>query len=237
MPNEKAPARLIEIATHFAQTRDALAALEPDDPHAAELTRQASGALEKGQLAEADALLDRAKETELAAFRQAHELKHKAQEAEDRHALNAAKLLAGKGDIALTQLRYAVAAEQFKQAAELVPSGRADEAAGYRARQAEALLHEGDERGNNAALRAAIETWQLVLQQSPRERVPLDWAATQTNLGNALMTLGGREGGTARLEEAVAAYHAALEERTRERVPLDWAATQTNLGDRTSDAR
>ena len=37
VPEEKAPARLIEIATHFAQTRAELAALELDDPHAAEL--------------------------------------------------------------------------------------------------------------------------------------------------------------------------------------------------------
>ena len=60
--------------------------------------------------------------------------------------------------------------------------------------------------------------------------MPLDWAMTQNNLGNALRTLGERESGTARLEEAVAAYRAALEERTRERVPLDWAMTQNNLG-------
>jgi hypothetical protein len=33
VPEDKVPARLIEIATHFAQTRDELAALEPDDPH------------------------------------------------------------------------------------------------------------------------------------------------------------------------------------------------------------
>jgi hypothetical protein len=39
---------------------------------------------------------------------------------------------------------------------------------------------------------------------------PLDWAATETNLGNALETLGERESGTARLEEAVVAYDGAL---------------------------
>ena len=60
--------------------------------------------------------------------------------------------------------------------------------------------------------------------------MPLQWATTQNNLGNALRTLGERESGTARLEEAVAAYRAALEERTRDRVPLDWAMTQNNLG-------
>jgi tetratricopeptide (TPR) repeat protein len=60
--------------------------------------------------------------------------------------------------------------------------------------------------------------------------VPLDWAVTQNNLGNALERLGERESGTARLEEAVTAYRAALEESTRDRVPLDWAMTQMNLG-------
>ena len=40
--------------------------------------------------------------------------------------------------------------------------------------------------------------------------MPLDWATTQMNLGNALRTLGERESGTARLEEAVAAWDACL---------------------------
>jgi Tetratricopeptide repeat len=41
-------------------------------------------------------------------------------------------------------------------------------------------------------------------------RVPLDWAATQNNLGSALSDLGQREPSTQRLEEAVASYEAAL---------------------------
>ena len=68
------------------------------------------------------------------------------------------------------------------------------------------------------------------LKEGTRERVPLDWARTQSNLGAALVILGGRESGTAHLEQAVAAYTEALKERTRERVPLDWTATQNNLG-------
>jgi tetratricopeptide (TPR) repeat protein len=76
----------------------------------------------------------------------------------------------------------------------------------------------------------AVAAYRAALEERTRERVPLDWAMTQNNLGNALFTLGEREGGTARLEQALAAYRAALEELTRERVPLDWARTQTNLG-------
>ncbi|HXN88625.1 MAG TPA: hypothetical protein VN890_04640 [Methylocella sp.] len=63
-----------------------------------------------------------------------------------------------------------------------------------------------------------------------RERLPLDWAGTQNNLGLALRAIGERESGTARLEEAVAAYRDALQERTRERVPLEWAMSTGNQG-------
>ena len=63
-----------------------------------------------------------------------------------------------------------------------------------------------------AAYRAALE-------ERTRERLPLDWAMTQNNLGNALSTLGGRESGTERLLEAVAAFKLALEEWTEEKVP------------------
>ena len=73
-----------------------------------------------------------------------------------------------------------------------------------------------------AALRAALE-------ERTRARTPLQWALTQTNLGNALAILGDREKGTARLEEAVAAYQAALEEVTQERVPRFYELTQRNL--------
>ncbi|MEM6762871.1 MAG: hypothetical protein AAF615_08340, partial [Pseudomonadota bacterium] len=61
------------------------------------------------------------------------------------------------------------------------------------------------------------------------ERVPLQWAMTQNNLGTALQTLGERESDTTRLEAAVAAFTGALTEWTREHVPLYWATTQNNL--------
>ena len=88
----------------------------------------------------------------------------------------------------------------------------------------------GERESGTARLEEAVAAYRAALEERTRERVPLDWAATQNNLGTALRTLGERESGTARLEEAVAAYRAALEERTRERVPLDWAMTQNNLG-------
>src|SRR5262249_31964355 len=67
-------------------------------------------------------------------------------------------------------------------------------------------------------------------KEGTRERVPLQWAASQNNLGNALRVLGERGSGTAKLEEAVVAYREALKERTRARVPLDWAGSFGNEG-------
>ena len=75
----------------------------------------------------------------------------------------------------------------------------------------------------------AVAAYRAALEERTRERVPLDWATTQTNLGNALWRLGELESGTARLEEAVAAYRAALEERTREATPHWHGIAQANL--------
>jgi tetratricopeptide (TPR) repeat protein len=88
----------------------------------------------------------------------------------------------------------------------------------------------GERESGTAKFEEAVTTYREALKEFTRERVPLDWAQTQNNLGNALRALGERESGTAKLEEAVAAYREALKERSRERAPLDWAQTQNNLG-------
>ncbi|MEP0941210.1 MAG: tetratricopeptide repeat protein [Rhizobiaceae bacterium] len=63
-------------------------------------------------------------------------------------------------------------------------------------------------------LEEAVAAFRAALEERTRDRVPLDWAATQNNLGNALSSHGDRDGDAARLEEAVVAYRAALEEWT-----------------------
>ena len=88
----------------------------------------------------------------------------------------------------------------------------------------------GKREGGPERLEQAVAAFTEALKERTRERVPLNWATTQSNLGAALVTLGKREGGPERLEQAVAAFTEALKERTRERVPLDWAETQNNLG-------
>jgi len=88
----------------------------------------------------------------------------------------------------------------------------------------------GEREAGTARLEEAVAAFREALKERTQERVPLDWAMTQTDLGHALMRLGERDGGTARLEEAVAVFREALKERTQGRVPLDWAGTQINLG-------
>jgi tetratricopeptide (TPR) repeat protein len=94
-----------------------------------------------------------------------------------------------------------------------------------------ALATLGERDSGTERLEQAVEAFQQALKEYTRDRVPLDWAATQKNLGTALQTLGARDSDTDRLEQAVEAYQQTLKEYTRDEVPLNWAATQNNLGD------
>ena len=104
-------------------------------------------------------------------------------------------------------------------------SGHEDKRISYLQKEASALYQEGDEFGDNDALLSAIERYHRLLHLMPRERVPLQWAATQNDLGNVLLVLGQRESGVEQLERSIAAYLEALKEWTRDRAPLDWATT------------
>jgi tetratricopeptide (TPR) repeat protein len=79
-------------------------------------------------------------------------------------------------------------------------------------------------------LSEAVTACREALKERGREKMPMDWAETQNNLGSALRALGERQSDPAQVQEAVAAYQEALKERTREKVPLQWAITQRNLG-------
>ncbi len=213
---ETIPGRLVEIAGRYKALVTQAGTEAGDDSETARLKAELREALDEFDLDRADALL-------------AQVLAAQDRDLESR-ALQAAATCARRGDLARTRLRYSDAAAHFGAAAGRVPAGHDLTRGEYLFQQALALYQQGDEFGDNAALQISIEVWRIVLPFYPRERMPLDWATTQNNLGNALRTLGERESGTARLEEAVEAYRAALEERTRERVPLDWAMTQNNLG-------
>ncbi len=54
----------------------------------------------------------------------------------------------------------------------------------------------GERESGTARLEEAVSAYRAALQEWRRERVPLDWAMTQNNLGLALSTLGAREAET-----------------------------------------
>ena len=230
VPLERLSETLNRVANDYKRLQEQAAALNLDNATARDLVTEARAAINAGQFERAHQLLRDATRAQLAAAEAARRLREQAQAAEDAQMLGAASATAVDAGVALTEGMYRHAAELFGQAAEYVPAGHSDERSGYLSGQASALCRQGDERGDNDALRRSVEIYRLILEGQGRERVPLGWTATQNNLGFALQRLGERESGTARLEEAVSAYRAALEEWTRERVPLDWATAQNNLG-------
>jgi tetratricopeptide (TPR) repeat protein len=252
VPDERLAEVLTKIAEDYKRLQAKVVALDPDDPAARQLVAQAQTEINAGHFNHAHDLLRQATQSQLAAAQEANKLMTRAQAAVDARMLGATRSTATEGDLALTERNYVHAADPFAVAAEYVAGGNPEAHAEFLTSRANALLRQGDERGDNAALHQAINNYQAVglgeressearleeavaayraaLQEYTRDRVPLEWAATQTNLGVALYALGARESGTAQLEEAIAAYRAALQEYRRDQVPLDWATTQNNLG-------
>jgi tetratricopeptide (TPR) repeat protein len=178
--------KLVEIAERFKALQKAQTTLSSDDPKAASLEAKARKAIDAGELAQADALFAEV-------------------ETGQTEVRNRAGTLVKRGEIALARLRYVEAATHFAKAASVFPPGSAyeDKRTGYITRQASALYQQGEDFDDNGALRLAIELYKQIIDLSPRERVPLQWAAIQNNLGNALRVLGGRENGTTNLEARI----------------------------------
>jgi hypothetical protein len=156
----------------------------------------------------------------------------------DRRALrenvsrNEAEFLTDEAGIDHLNFTYREAAKKYAEAANLVGSFDRDSQWQYLLKQAGALYDHGNEFGDHAALLEAIAICRAALAERTRERVPLDWATTQNNLGGALQTLGGRESGTARLEEAVAAFAASLTV-TETGWPAEWVRQVRSHRDKT----
>jgi tetratricopeptide (TPR) repeat protein len=95
-------------------------------------------------------------------------------------------------------------------------------------KQGELELKKGSESGKER-LKQALQAYGEALEERTRERVPLEWAATQNNLGDALITLGRYEKGTEHFEKAVHACSLALEEGTPTAAPYLNPVVQENL--------
>jgi len=218
IPPERLAAKLVEIAVRFKDLQATALAQPGDSPTTITLKAEAQKAIEAGELARADALLADVEDEQRRGL--------------DSVAVNVAETSSRRGEIALTRLRYAEAAKHFANAAGAFPANSAheDKRRDYLSRETDALFLQGQEFGDNNALRSAIERGIRLIDLNPRERMPLEWAKVQISLGMALWVLGEREAGSAKLEEAVVAFREALKEMPRERVPLDWARGKNNLG-------
>jgi hypothetical protein len=53
----------------------------------------------------------------------------------------------------------------------------------------------GERESGTARLEEAVKAYRATLEENTHEGVPLQWAMTQMNLGNALLRLGERESG------------------------------------------
>lgn len=227
IPIDRLGETLLKVAEDFKRQQAQLAALHPDDAVAQELVARALVESNAGRFDAARALLRQAGQAQVAAAEEARKLREQAQKVEDTQILGAAALTAAQADIALTERNYRQAAGLFADAAKMVPAGRyRDRRLAYIDRLSDALLRQGDERGDNNALRQSIDIDRQLLAQRTRETAPGRWASTQTHLAVSLSMLGERESGSASLEQAIEAYRAALEVETGS----DWAKIQMNLG-------
>jgi hypothetical protein len=144
-----------------------------------------------GELAKADALLE--------------DIAHNQRRSVECSAINLAGTLARRAEIALTRLRYGEAAGHFASAAAVLPSE---------------MDHDGERESGTSVLEEAVAAHRAALEERTRERVPLDWAQTQNNLGTAIRALGERESSTSRLEEAVTAYRGGAGRMDRRSDPI-----------------
>ena len=214
---------LKQAAEEFIKLRNDLATLASSDPAVAQLRAQAERDLSNGNF-----------ETARGALTQAIDLdRNSGEQLEARlreRNLSEAASRSIRAGIARSHLEYRDAAADFSAAADLTERWDRAVAWSYRKIQADVLQLQGEQFGERAALREAIEVNRRALTLTPRAERQDDWALTQHQHGNILEVLAGREQSARRFEQALDAYNLALEVRTREHAPLLWASTQNNIG-------
>jgi tetratricopeptide (TPR) repeat protein len=203
--------RLAEKADELVRLRNEVARLRQGPAELASFAAQAQVLLGKGDLDGARAAL--------AAGRAA------AKNLREQSSRYEADFLAREAAVDHLQLAYRSAAAKYAEAAGLMAAVDQRMQWAFVLTQAEELYHQGDEFGDRNALAEAVRVYRTALSLAPRAERPLDWAATQNDLGVTLLALGAGETGTARLDEAAAALREALQERTRAKMPIDWAKT------------
>jgi tetratricopeptide (TPR) repeat protein len=118
---EDLDAKLREIAARHVTLLKRAGPSGDDDSEVAAIKKEAIASIAVGNYARVEELLQLAFDTDLAIARRAEDAVRRAQEVADKRNLTAAKTRADLGELKLTELRYAAAAEDFQAAAKLVP--------------------------------------------------------------------------------------------------------------------
>jgi tetratricopeptide (TPR) repeat protein len=92
-----------------------------------------------------------------------------------------------------------------------------------------ALQKLGEQTGSSAALKEAMQHYDLAIQATDVTSDPITWAEAQSNLGSAIGTLGSQTDDQALLHDSVMKQNAALTVYSRERFPMVWAGIQNNI--------
>jgi tetratricopeptide (TPR) repeat protein len=121
VPPEEQAVRLAEVAERYKGLLARLEAVGSDDPEVRQLKAAAAKALDAGDFARAEALLNRSKERDLSAVEQMQTAMERMRAALEARKLSAAEAAAQNGDLMMTQLRYAEAARYYAEAVRLTP--------------------------------------------------------------------------------------------------------------------
>ncbi len=223
----KDPAELDKIlraqAEKLKEMRAERDAVSDSDPEIRRLTDLANRAVDEGAIDAAVGL-----HTQIKA--RIGELSQRIDAVEDNlkaRRLEFAAAFARSGETSSLAFDYRAAARDFNAAFREVERWDRALAWRYRADEGFALWNQGEQRGDNGALRDAIAAYRDALNYQTAN--PGDHALTRNNIGVALVELASRLGDTSMMKDAITAHREALEYYTRERDPEQWAWTQSIL--------
>ena len=125
---------------------------------------------------------------------------------------------------------YRLAAARFADAASIKELAELSRWA-YALKKAQALRDLGQDFLDDQALRDAIGAYELIVNSLvSRDKDPIYWAKTSSELGTAQALLGQRMQGTKTLEKAIERLQSAELIQRHKADPLEWAITQNSLG-------
>ena len=155
VPVEQMPTKLGEIAQRYRDLLTQLKTTGSTDPEVQRLKEQAERALDTGDFARTEELLNQAKARDLAAIEQMQATLAQLQADLDARKLSAADAAAQNGDLMMTQIRYMDAARYYAEAVKLTSEKYAEQLSKHLTSLSEAAGRGGDYRlGLDAAQRA-----------------------------------------------------------------------------------